>query len=76
MTLTLRMFVFMVYYSSCLARHISHFMHKVPFPSSQRPRILVQVRVMFAAYQGRFKWIILVTLALLVGGFGAGILVC
>lgn len=24
-------------------RHISHFMHKVPFPSSQRPRILVQV---------------------------------
>lgn len=51
-------------------------MHKVPFPSSQRPRILVQVRVMFAACQGRFKWIVLVTLALLVGGFGAGILVC
>lgn len=25
------------------SRHISHFMHKVPFPSSQRPRILVQV---------------------------------
>lgn len=25
-------------------RHISHFMHKVPFPSPQRPRILVQVR--------------------------------
>lgn len=24
-------------------RHISNFMHKVPFPSSQRPRILVQV---------------------------------
>ncbi|XP_062860223.1 C-myc promoter-binding protein isoform X2 [Trichomycterus rosablanca] len=23
--------------------HISHFMHKVPFPSSQRPRILVQL---------------------------------
>ena len=42
-----------------LHRHISHFMHKVPFPSSQRPRILVQVRfesniemqpVMFVAY--------------------------
>uniref|UniRef100_A0A3P9Q2C4 DENN domain containing 4A n=1 Tax=Poecilia reticulata TaxID=8081 RepID=A0A3P9Q2C4_POERE len=25
------------------SRHISHFMHKVPFPSSQRPRILVQL---------------------------------
>ncbi|ETE60608.1 C-myc promoter-binding protein, partial [Ophiophagus hannah] len=25
-----------------LLRHISHFMHKVPFPSPQRPRILVQ----------------------------------
>ncbi|NXT82664.1 MYCPP protein, partial [Zapornia atra] len=24
-------------------RHISHFMHKVPFPSPQRPRILVQL---------------------------------
>lgn len=28
---------------SSFPRHISHFMHKVPFPSSQRPRILVQV---------------------------------
>lgn len=27
------------------SRHISHFMHKVPFPSPQRPRILVQVSV-------------------------------
>lgn len=27
--------------SAC--RHISHFMHNVPFPSPQRPRILVQV---------------------------------
>uniref|UniRef100_A0A671MMJ1 C-myc promoter-binding protein-like n=1 Tax=Sinocyclocheilus anshuiensis TaxID=1608454 RepID=A0A671MMJ1_9TELE len=26
-----------------IEKHISHFMHKVPFPSSQRPRILVQV---------------------------------
>ncbi|XP_045562255.1 C-myc promoter-binding protein isoform X2 [Salmo salar] len=26
-----------------IERHISHFMHKVPFPSSQRPRILVQL---------------------------------
>uniref|UniRef100_A0A8C5SRK7 UDENN domain-containing protein n=1 Tax=Laticauda laticaudata TaxID=8630 RepID=A0A8C5SRK7_LATLA len=26
-----------------LLRHISHFMHKVPFPSPQRPRILVQM---------------------------------
>lgn len=25
-------------------RHISHFIHNVPFPSPQRPRILVQVR--------------------------------
>ncbi|KAM7405735.1 hypothetical protein PAMP_000162 [Pampus punctatissimus] len=25
-----------------IEKHISHFMHKVPFPSSQRPRILVQ----------------------------------
>ena len=24
-------------------RHIAHFMHNVPFPSPQRPRILVQV---------------------------------
>uniref|UniRef100_A0A4W6EJX9 DENN domain containing 4A n=1 Tax=Lates calcarifer TaxID=8187 RepID=A0A4W6EJX9_LATCA len=28
-----------------IEKHISHFMHKVPFPSSQRPRILVQVMV-------------------------------
>uniref|UniRef100_A0A8C0GAQ5 DENN domain containing 4B n=1 Tax=Chelonoidis abingdonii TaxID=106734 RepID=A0A8C0GAQ5_CHEAB len=27
-----------------LETHISHFMHNVPFPSPQRPRILVQVR--------------------------------
>uniref|UniRef100_A0A8K9WNA8 DENN/MADD domain containing 4A n=1 Tax=Oncorhynchus mykiss TaxID=8022 RepID=A0A8K9WNA8_ONCMY len=27
-----------------IEKHISHFMHKVPFPSSQRPRILLQVR--------------------------------
>ncbi len=26
-----------------LERHISHFLHEVPFPSPQRPRILVQV---------------------------------
>ena len=26
-----------------LCRHVTHFMHRVPFPSSQRPRILVQV---------------------------------
>ena len=26
-------------------RHIAHFMHNVPFPSPQRPRILVQVCV-------------------------------
>lgn len=26
-----------------LSRHISHFMRNVPFPSPQRPRILVQV---------------------------------
>ncbi|XP_026883626.2 C-myc promoter-binding protein isoform X1 [Electrophorus electricus] len=26
-----------------IEKHISHFMHKVPFPSSQRPRILVQL---------------------------------
>lgn len=26
------------------ARHVSHFMQNVPFPSIQRPRILVQVR--------------------------------
>uniref|UniRef100_A0A673YK32 DENN/MADD domain containing 4A n=1 Tax=Salmo trutta TaxID=8032 RepID=A0A673YK32_SALTR len=26
-----------------IERHISHFMHKVPFPSSQRPRILLQL---------------------------------
>lgn len=54
-----------------LTRHISHFMHKVPFPSSQRPRILVQVSlslghkgktfsVMLAAYGAAcYKWIIL-----------------
>lgn len=29
-------------FPSC--RHISSFMHNVPFPSPQRPRILVQVR--------------------------------
>ncbi|XP_009993951.1 PREDICTED: DENN domain-containing protein 4B-like, partial [Chaetura pelagica] len=29
--------------SICASRHISHFMHNVPFPSPQRPRILVQV---------------------------------
>ena len=33
---------FLVY----LNRHISHFMHSVPFPSPQRPRILVQVRML------------------------------
>ncbi|CAH1795855.1 unnamed protein product [Owenia fusiformis] len=27
-----------------IERHISHFMHEVPFPSPQRPRILVQLR--------------------------------
>uniref|UniRef100_A0A8C9S0E1 DENN/MADD domain containing 4C n=1 Tax=Scleropages formosus TaxID=113540 RepID=A0A8C9S0E1_SCLFO len=27
-----------------IEKHISHFMHNVPFPSPQRPRILVQVR--------------------------------
>ncbi|KAJ8344471.1 hypothetical protein SKAU_G00318000 [Synaphobranchus kaupii] len=26
-----------------IEKHVSHFMHKVPFPSSQRPRILVQL---------------------------------
>ncbi|XP_036399411.1 C-myc promoter-binding protein-like [Megalops cyprinoides] len=26
-----------------IEKHISHFMHRVPFPSSQRPRILVQL---------------------------------
>ncbi|XP_033904588.3 C-myc promoter-binding protein-like isoform X9 [Acipenser ruthenus] len=26
-----------------IERHVSHFMHKVPFPSPQRPRILVQL---------------------------------
>ncbi|XP_055766105.1 C-myc promoter-binding protein isoform X2 [Salvelinus fontinalis] len=26
-----------------IEKHISHFMHKVPFPSSQRPRILLQL---------------------------------
>ncbi|KAG7267421.1 LOW QUALITY PROTEIN: hypothetical protein CRUP_012522 [Coryphaenoides rupestris] len=26
-----------------IEKHISHFMHKVPFPSTQRPRILVQL---------------------------------
>ncbi|KAL1007596.1 hypothetical protein UPYG_G00088880, partial [Umbra pygmaea] len=26
-----------------IEKHISHFLHKVPFPSSQRPRILVQL---------------------------------
>ncbi|CAG12501.1 unnamed protein product [Tetraodon nigroviridis] len=26
-----------------IEKHISHFMHKVPFPSAQRPRILVQL---------------------------------
>lgn len=31
------------FFFSSSPRHISHFMHKVPFPSSQRPRILVQV---------------------------------
>lgn len=31
-------------------RHISHFIHNVPFPSPQRPRILVQVRA--AAQRG------------------------
>ncbi|KAL2088331.1 hypothetical protein ACEWY4_015230 [Coilia grayii] len=30
-------------HSLSLSLHISHFMHKVPFPSSQRPRILVQL---------------------------------
>lgn len=29
-------------------RHISHFMHNIPFPSPQRPRILVQVSKIFA----------------------------
>lgn len=47
-------------------------MHKVPFPSSQRPRILVQVRLLFAACRGHYRWNLLVTLALLVGG----VLVC
>jgi hypothetical protein len=32
------------YLFSSLHRHISHFIHNVPFPSPQRPRILVQVR--------------------------------
>ncbi|KAI1889555.1 hypothetical protein AGOR_G00164080 [Albula goreensis] len=26
-----------------IEKHVSHFMHRVPFPSSQRPRILVQL---------------------------------
>ncbi|KAM3625544.1 uncharacterized protein V6R79_013772 [Siganus canaliculatus] len=30
-------------HSQPIEKHISHFMHKVPFPSSQRPRILVQL---------------------------------
>lgn len=34
-------------------RHISHFIHNVPFPSPQRPRILVQVR---AATQRGATW--------------------
>lgn len=34
-------------------RHISHFIHNVPFPSPQRPRILVQVR---AEAQGGAGW--------------------
>lgn len=28
-----------------IERHISHFMYDVPYPSPQRPRILVQVRL-------------------------------
>uniref|UniRef100_A0A671SDT5 C-myc promoter-binding protein-like n=1 Tax=Sinocyclocheilus anshuiensis TaxID=1608454 RepID=A0A671SDT5_9TELE len=32
-----------------IEKHISHFMHKVPFPSSQRPRILVQVSFVHVA---------------------------
>lgn len=42
--------------SDCVSlspRHISHFIHNVPFPSPQRPRILVQVRAGAAArWQG------------------------
>lgn len=32
-----------------LCRHISHFMHNIPFPSPQRPRILVQVSKIFSS---------------------------
>uniref|UniRef100_A0A8C0FPY1 DENN domain containing 4C n=1 Tax=Bubo bubo TaxID=30461 RepID=A0A8C0FPY1_BUBBB len=31
-----------------IEKHISHFMHNIPFPSPQRPRILVQVSKTFA----------------------------
>lgn len=36
-------------------------MHKVPFPSAQRPRILVQVGLKFAACGGHYRWILLLT---------------
>ena len=34
---------FLIHLLTFIHRHISHFMQTVPFPSSQRPRILVQV---------------------------------
>lgn len=37
-------------------RHISHFMFDVPYPSPQRPRILVQVRTCMTKCQGPSHW--------------------
>uniref|UniRef100_A0A2I3LHR6 UDENN domain-containing protein n=1 Tax=Papio anubis TaxID=9555 RepID=A0A2I3LHR6_PAPAN len=37
--------VIMIFISNFFSRHISHFMQNIPFPSPQRPRILVQLSV-------------------------------
>lgn len=47
-------------------RHISHFMQTVPFPSTQRPRILVQVRL-------KRSYLVMTSLVLYVGLVWSGI---
>uniref|UniRef100_A0A2K6KQS7 DENN domain containing 4C n=1 Tax=Rhinopithecus bieti TaxID=61621 RepID=A0A2K6KQS7_RHIBE len=39
--------VIMMFISNFFSRHISHFMQNIPFPSPQRPRILVQFTVIY-----------------------------
>uniref|UniRef100_A0A663N672 DENN domain containing 4C n=1 Tax=Athene cunicularia TaxID=194338 RepID=A0A663N672_ATHCN len=42
-----------------IEKHISHFMHNIPFPSPQRPRILVQVSKPFASSFTNFSTLLM-----------------